>query len=150
MGYNCKDKRWQEVKDIFIESRRIHARVIIDFFSGSKHREDDIIVDDIVTEPNEYYHLEKTNYSDIRNMTNKATAHLARAGCTSSAYPPGDKCRKAYADLAEKIFDFTENINAIIKDDLKTKLQDEAVCTLIEKIKLLKELIKSENPNDFS
>lgn len=109
----------------------------MDFFAEKKKSCDDISVDDIVkSNLVSNYYFDKSKYSDVRQLINKTTAHLTNASCSADIFPTGmeDKTKFLYVGLAKIILDFVGNINTIIKDDLKTKLQDEKVQKLISGI----------------
>lgn len=139
---NHDSKTSQELHNILLESRLLRSRVIMDFFSEKKKRPnnkpcDDITVDDIVKNGQaSNYYFDKSKYSDVRRLINKTTAHLTNASCSAAIFPTGleDKTKFLYVDLAKMILNFVGNINTIIKDDLKTKLQDEDVRKLISDI----------------
>lgn len=144
---NIDFKNPQELSNILVDARRLHSRTIMDFFSDTKKKEDDIIVTDIVEDNSvSSYLLDKEKYSDVRKMINKATAHLTGASCQKDFFPDEleEKCRDFYVELLKMIMDFTENIDKIINDNLKAKLQDSDVQNLIGKfLRKAKEIIEN-------
>lgn len=139
-------KNSQELSNILVDARRLHSRTIMDFFSDIK-KADDIIVTDIVKDNVvSSYLFDKEKYSDVRKMINKATAHLTEASCQKDFFPDEleKKFEKFYFELVKKIVDFTENIDKIINDNLKAKLQDSDVQNLIGKfLRKAKEIIEN-------
>lgn len=133
---NHDSKECQELHNIIEDARRLHSRVIMDFFSDTG-KNDDIVVKNIVKDNVvSSYLFDKEKYSDIRTMINKATAHLTEASCKSTIYPDGleEKCKEFYVELVKMITNFTGSIDTIIKSELKAKLQDNNVCNLINNI----------------
>lgn len=145
---NHDSKKCQELHNVLEDARRLHSRVIIDFFSDTRKKSDDIIVKDIVKDDfTSKYLFDKKTYFDIRNMINKTTAHLTEASCNRDVFPEGleKKCRELYVELVKMVLDFTGSIDTIIKDNLKTKLQDNVVRDLKSKITyyLLETILKN-------
>ena len=134
---NHDSEQCQELHNILEEARRLHSRAIMDFFSDVKSKKDDIIVVDIVDDNYvSNYFFDRKKYADVRKMINKATAHLTEASCKSTIYPDGleEKCKEFDVELVKMILNFTGRIEKIIKNDLKSKLQDDNVRTIISNI----------------
>lgn len=134
---NHDSKECQELHNVLEDARRLHSRVIMDFFSDTKKKSDDIIVTDIVNDGfKSKYLFSNKAYDDIRTMINKTTAHLTEASCKSTVYPDGleERCKELDVELVKIILEFTKNIEKIIENDLKAKLQDDKVRTLIGNI----------------
>lgn len=134
---NHDSKQCQELHNVLEDARRIHSRAIMDFFSDTKKKKDDIIVKDIVK--NDFasnYYFDKNKYSDVRYLINKATAHLTEASCKSTVFPDGleEKCKGFYVELAKMIMKFTSDIGTVIKDYLRPKLQENEVHNLINNV----------------
>lgn len=129
----------QELHNILEESRRIHARCVVNFFVKNKNRyKDDLIVSDIV-EP-EYlpeYIFPKEKYKNALDIINKSTAHLTLTSCKENFYTKEkeEECKKFYVAIAEYISHFTWQVDKIIKDTLREKLKTDEVSRLISQVK---------------
>lgn len=61
------------LRKVFLESKRIHIRMLYDFFSNNRTKKDDLICSDLLFRPIDL----KANISEnLRQLINKNTAHL--------------------------------------------------------------------------
>lgn len=136
---NHDSKECQELHNVLEESRRIHARCVVNFFVKNKKRyKDDLIVSDIVEQK---YLLEyifpKEKYQNALDIINKSTAHLTLTSCKENFYTKEkeEECKKFYVAIAEYIAHFTWQIDKIIIGELREKLKTDEVSGFISKIK---------------
>lgn len=104
--------------NVIIESRRLHIRVLEDFFSAKRKNKDDIIFSDLIENTNRFTPPPALD-SNVRTLINKHTAHLSKKRGKLSDCSETEM--NFYSEYIRAIGDYItvldENINPKYKDD---------------------------------
>ena len=109
------------LRKIILESKRIHIRMLYDFFSDHRIKEDDLISSDLLSKPVD---LSASISGDLRILTNKSTAHLTLARGTISVPDSDyiDAIKSIIISICRFIKEINQgNINETYKKDLNDK-----------------------------
>lgn len=109
------------LRKIFLESKRIHIRMLYDFFSNHRIKEDDLISSDLLSRPVD---LSASISGNLRILINKSTAHLTLARGTISVPDSDyiDAIKSIFISICHFIKEIDQgNVNETYKEDLNDK-----------------------------